>query len=411
MLQISFPSDGARRFDEAHYVPASLDTLQGIAANAEHPPLPKILGAMGIAAFGNNWFGWRFPVVIMQILALYLFYRIAKRLLGDPWALGGTMLLAFDPVFFIHGGALLIDMPSFLFGFLAIELYLQKRFGWSAVSMGLALLSREMSMFYFATLAVYHFAKNKNAVRSALKVGARYTLVALLVFASLLWVYDAVYMPASSVSLTDYVSKDVVMGPNGTALTTVFVTSQSTSRELMWNPVQHVLFIARYHGPQGIVIDVPYAPYQYAWNWILPVDPFNSPTYYRVDVTVASGSSTRDYAPIWYVAQANPALWYGIWPVIIGLAYAFTRKIETATSLLITSGIALNYVPWVALSMLVRRIGFNYYMIWTLPFIALGLAFVYSLLPNKWGSKVLTLNIMIALAFFLFFFPVHPMPT
>jgi 4-amino-4-deoxy-L-arabinose transferase-like glycosyltransferase len=426
MIQIAFPSDGSMIFDEAHYVPASVATLDGIAANAEHPPLPKIIGAIGIALLGNNWFGWRFPQVLMQIAALYIFYLIARRLLGDPWALGATMLLGLDTVFFIHGGALLIDMPAFLFSFLAIELYFRKHYWLSAGSMGLAFLAREMSIFYFLALAVYHLGANWNwkslkAMKPAFKLGVKYTFLALMIFGSTLWAYDLHYQPPMSTSVTNYVNANIVLGPNGTALTTVYMTIQSTSKDVIWNPIQHVEFIYRYHGPQGMnFINETYAPYLYAWNWVLPVDvasnlqvafdPFNSPTYFRVDVTVSKGATVTHYIPIWYRAQANLALWYGIWPGIVGLAWAFKRRKQRLTALFLAVGIVGNFTPWLALSVLVRRIGFNYYMIYTLPFVALALAFMWKQLPERYGKKVLALNVIAALAFFLYFFPVHPMP-
>jgi len=416
MIQIAFPSDGSMIFDEAHYVPASLETLQGVAANAEHPPLPKIIGAIGIALFGNNWFGWRFPQVLMQIAALYIFYLIGRRFLGDPWALGATMLLGLDTVFFIHGGALLIDMPAFLFGFLGFELYFRKHYWMSATSMGLAFLSREMSLFYFLVLAVYHLGANwswkaPKTMKPALKLGIKYTLLTLLVFGSTLWAYDLAYKPAMSTSVTNYVNANIVLGPNGTAVTTIYTTFQSTSKDIIWNPIKHLEFIYRYHGPEGMnFINMTYAPYLYAWNWILPVDPFNSPTYYRVDVTVSQGPITMHYVPIWYQAQANLALWYAIWPAIIGLAWAFIQKRKNLTALFLAVGIAANFSPWLLLSLLVRRIGFNYYMIYTLPFIALAVAFTWRELPDKYGKAILALNVLAALAFFLYFFPIHPMP-
>ena len=425
MIQIAFPSDGSMIFDEAHYVPASLSTLQGIGANAEHPPLPKIIGAIGIGLLGNNWFGWRFPQVLMQIAALYIFYLIARRFLGDPWALGATMLLGLDTVFFIHGGALLIDMPSFLFCFLAIELYFRKHYRMSATAMGLALLSREMSLFYFLVLATYHLAANWNwksfkSMKPALKLGLKYSLLCLLVFGGTLWAYDLAYRPVQSTSITNYVNANIIIGPNGTAITTIYTTVQSISNDYIWNPIQHLEFIYRYHGPQGMIINETYRPYQYAWNWVLPIDvhpnlqvgfdPFNSPTYYRVDVAVSQGSIVNHYIPIWYQAQANLALWYAIWPAIVGLAWAFIKKRERLTALLLAVGIAANFSPWLALSILVRRIGFNYYMIYTLPFIALAAAFTWRELPEKYGGKVLALNLLVALVFFLYFFPVHPMP-
>jgi 4-amino-4-deoxy-L-arabinose transferase-like glycosyltransferase len=310
----------------------------------------------------------------MQVAALYLFYLIAKRFLGDPWALSATMILGFDTVFFIHGGALLIDMPSFLFSFLAIELYFRKRYGWSATSMGLAFLSREMSIFAFVTLAAYHLAANKSRLRAALKLGLRYTLLALLVFGSLLWLYDLSYRPPVATYVTDVLSQNVLVDANGIPVSTVTSTIQITSQDVIWNPIQHVLFIYRYHGPGGIVLAAPYAPYQYAWNWILPIDPFNSPTYYGVSVMISTPTGIQEYSPISYVAQANLALWYGIWPAIVGLIVAFKQKKEWATALFMGVGIASNYAPWLTLSLLTRRIGFNYYMIYTLPYIALALS-------------------------------------
>jgi len=448
MLQIAFPSDGSMIFDEAHYVPASVATLNGIAANAEHPPLPKIIGAIGIALLGNNWFGWRFPSVLMELAFLYIFYLIAKRFFGDPWALGATMLLGLDTVFFIHGGTLLIDMPMFLFGFLAVELYFRKHYVLSAASMGLAFTAREMSIFLFAALGIYHLYVNRKSLKPGLKLGLRYTLIALLIFGVLMEAYDLGYQPAQAISVTNSVNANIVLNATGKPITTIYSTSASTSKDLILNPIQHVLFIVHYHGPGGIIINEPYAPYQFAWNWILPFDPVpyngtyyspdpignvngidSAPTYFRVDVAVTTGGVTNHYTPIWYHAQANLALWYAFWPALIGLVYAIyrgkgRREVESvtehasevgakdlrSTSIFILSGLILNYVPWLALSVLVRRIGFNYYMIYTLPFVALGVVLAWKLLPERIGKVALFLNVLLALGFFIWFFPVHPMP-
>ncbi len=404
MLQIAFPSNGSLVFDETYYVPASLKTLQGIDVNPAHPPLPKIIGALGIAAFGNNWFGWRFPQVIMQLAVLYLFYLIARRFLGNPWALGATMLLALDPVFFIHGGLLLIDMPSFLFGFLAIELYFRRHYGWSAASLGLAFLSREMAMFTFATLALYHLFVNRHSLKPALKIGLRYTLIALLVFASLFWIYDAAYRPVATTSITNYVYPTINVSPNGTALTTIFSTSQSTSQELITNPIQHLLYIENVQVTLGL--NASDEPFFHPLLWILPVDPFNSPTYFSTSYITTSGGIRTQYIPIWYRPQASLPLWYGIWLVAAAVAFAFTRRKEVETAFFIAVGIASNYLPWAILDMISHKIGFNYYMIYTLPFIALGLGFTFKML--RWGKALLAVYVLAGLAFFLWFFPVRP---
>jgi hypothetical protein len=75
------------------------------------------------------------------------------------------------------------------------------------------------------------------------------------------------------------------------------------------------------------------------------------------------------------------------------------------------TGILANYLPSVGLSLVTRRLGFNYYMLYVLPFVALGLAFAWKyLLPKEYGRQVLAFNVFVALIFFLLFFPVRPMP-
>jgi len=421
MLQIAFPSDGSMIFDEAHYIPASLKTLEWQGANAEHPPLPKMVGAIGIWLLGNNWFGWRFPQVVMQVAVLYLFYLIARRFSGERWALAGTMILGFDTIFFIHGGALLIDMPSFLFGLLALELYFRKRYNWSAASMGLGFLAREMSIFYFAALGVYHLTKNWRTVKPMLKLGLRYTLIALVVFGSLLWWYDLQFQVYSGMSVTNMVSQNIVLGPSTTGnttglvpVTTIIKTVQLTSKEMVWNPVQHVLFIWHYHGPTGMVIPTSTQPWTYPWNWILPTAPWDAPTYFRVDVAVSAGAESKHYIPIWYLAQPNLFLWYSFIPVIAGLVWLWRRQPTKHPQIaFVLAGLLVNFLPWVISRLLWERLGFNYYMIWALPYVACGLAMVCSNLPPRFakvGKLIMIIGVIYSVASFIWFFPVRPMP-
>lgn len=413
MLQIAFPSDGSMVFDEAYYVPASLMTLAGEAANLEHPPLGKLIGAVGIALFGNNWFGWRFPQVVISTVGLYLFYLVAKRLLGgDPWALGATILLGLDTVFFIHGGILLLDGPAFMLGLLTLELYFRKKYWWSAVSMGLAFFDREFMVFVFVTLIVYHIAVNRGALKQAVKFLSRYTLASLLVLFVLLWAYDIHFQPALATTIMSNINTNVALDQTGQPVTTIIQTFVSTSSDIMWNPVQNIMFMLNYHGPQGIVLNETAAhAYEHPLFWILPVDPFDSATYYSVAVTVAAGNAVNEYIPIWYRAQPNLPLWYGIWPAALGLALAFIRRKQWETALFMAVGIGSNYLPWLILDMLVRRIGFNYYYIYTLPFIALGLVFAIKMLPTNRAKIILASYVIAELVFFIWFFPVRPIGT
>ena len=421
MIQIPFPPRDTI-FDESYYIPASQQTLQGIGANPEHMPLPKIIGAISIALLGNNWFGYRFPQVVMQIIALYLFYLVARRFLGSPWGLGATMLLGFDTVFFIHGGALLLDMPLFVFAFLAFELYFRQHYWASAVAMGVAAFSRETAIWYFLPLAIYHvyhnYHLNKQLLKRALIIGLRYSLIALLVFVSLLWAYDVAFHPAMGTTYTTIYTTVYVWGGNSTArhvVSTYVSTSVSASSQLITNPVQHLSWLLHYH--TSFQLNESYAPYDYAYNWISPIAlngnhsliMFNTAYYYRLDVFVTYNGTTTDYAPIWYQEQGNLALWYGIWPAMGFLIYGLIRKPQDRpTALFIMTGILATYLPWVVYNLIGNLFQFNYYMIWSLPFIAMGLAFAWKQLPKKYGTTVLALNVTLAFVFFLWFFPIRP---
>ena len=171
----------------------------------------------------------------------------------------------------------------------------------------------------------------------------------------------------------------------------------------------------------GIVIHEPYAPYQFAWNWVLPFDPFpfngsyhapdpfNSATYYRVDVNITSSTGSQHLIPVWYNAQPNLPVWYGFWAALVASGYALVKRREVEAAVLILSGILLTFVPSLILSTVTRRLGFDYYFLYVLPFVTFGLAYAWKMLPEKYGKTVFVINIIAALAFFIWFFPVRPL--
>ena len=88
-------------FDEAYYVPAARDILNGVSSNPEHPFLGKAWISLGIATFGDNWFGWRIVPVSFSLLSLIVFYFVSKKFLGEKLATYSTALLGFENIFFI----------------------------------------------------------------------------------------------------------------------------------------------------------------------------------------------------------------------------------------------------------------------------------------------------------------------
>jgi len=430
MLQIGFPggtgtcasasSSYQCVFDEAYVVQDAVNLLHGIGTG--RLPLPSMFGALGISIFGNDPFGWRIFAVLLQVGALYFFFLIMKRFLGEKWGLGATMLLGFDTVFFIHGGLLLNDNTMFFFALGATELYLRKRYWISAVMMGFALLSREMIIFWAIALLIYHLYVNRQALKPALKIGLKYAIIAFGLFFIILSAYDVAVHPvaSTSVAVSQYIN---VEESNGTAFTTITSASTSTSFQYISNAIQHIHYIIVSFGP-GAYINAggAYEPYKDPLSWIEPFVFYNgtlqnafwvTDSYLTTTVTTTVNNVVvSTYQIHYYTYQDNPAVWYGFIPGVIACCYALYKKKETEAAMYCLAGAVVNYTPWLLLGIFdSTRTGFNFYYIYVLPFSAMGFTFFFKQLPPKYGRPLMALDLLIAAAFFIWFFPVHGLIT
>lgn len=419
MLQIPFPVDG-KIFDEAHYVPASEATLKGIPANAEHPPLPKIIGAIGIALLGDNWFGWRFPQVLFHLGAIYLIFLIAKRFMGERLALVSASLYSLDIVTFIHGGALLLDASSIFFMLLAVELYFRKRWLSSAFFFGISFISREMGALYFISLIGYHIIENRSKIfsltqlKASLKNGTMKKALAFLLVVALVtlmgyWAYDVTYKPATGTIQNVIIGKVVVM--NGTIPINTVTTTQTKTipTGIMDNPISNIQFILNYQiiGGGVIRINETYQPWHIARNWILPIEPFKAPIYFSLVRSIGD----KVTALIEYTSIGTLPIWYSIWFVMpILIMTMIQHKDKASFGWLILLLFWANYTPYLILDIITQthRIGFNYYFIYSIPALVLGIPYAILHLPVSNDVKKLIIGIFLVTCtiFFLLYFPV-----
>ena len=87
LINVSQPTDGGTPiFDEKHYAPQAWQMLQngGVEDNpgyglVVHPPVGKMLIAIGEAMFGYNGLGWRFTGAVAGVVVVVLVARIARR--------------------------------------------------------------------------------------------------------------------------------------------------------------------------------------------------------------------------------------------------------------------------------------------------------------------------------------------
>jgi dolichyl-phosphate-mannose-protein mannosyltransferase len=115
LWDISYPAD--RVFDEAYYPPEAREILElGYEYNRGytfivHPPLGKLLIAIGEQLFGYDSFGWRVPSAIAGTIAVVVLTRLARRLTGSTLlGLVAGLLLALDGFSFSLGRIGLLDV-------------------------------------------------------------------------------------------------------------------------------------------------------------------------------------------------------------------------------------------------------------------------------------------------------------
>ena len=402
---ISFPQDGFI-FDEAHYVPAAIKTLNLEPANAEHTPLAKIIIALSIAVFGNYWFAWRFPIVIMSIVSLYIFYLLSRRFMTDHYALYATAFLSFNIIYFVHGSIFVLDMPAILFGLLGIHLYFSQRYSYSALSFGLSFLMKELGLFFLGTMLIYHLLTHfKVPNLNQIKKVAGFLLVILLVSGGGLWIYDFVFKPTTGASVFTNAQLTLVKDTNGTVLTTITTLNNITSFAYITNPVEHLKFSWNYFSglsPNIITSDTDYRP---PWSWILPIgNIFNSPKY--LSVTVSYGDVSKIILN--WVSQISPTVDYLYIPILLTAVHQAFKGKNKKEGILLSSWLSISYIPWLILGLFVQRMTFNYYYIYTIPALALGIPLFWSkIIKNeKTRNIILFTHLSLTFLFFLYFFPV-----
>jgi dolichyl-phosphate-mannose-protein mannosyltransferase len=134
-------------------LPATCDKLEPVFV--VHPPVAKLLMAVGIRIFGYNAWGWRVAPALFGSLSVLVMYLIARRLWGSRWlAAGAALLLGVEGLQFVQSRLAMLDIFLSFFILLGIWLLLEDRArapGWeglrwwrlaSGVAFGLAVSSK-----------------------------------------------------------------------------------------------------------------------------------------------------------------------------------------------------------------------------------------------------------------------------
>ena len=104
----------------------------------------------------------------------------------------------------------------------------------------------------------------------------------------------------------------------------------------------------------------------------------------------------------------TPTIAYMLIPVLGVALWNLAKKKDRQLSLFYIAWITATYLPWLIFGIFVQRMTFNYYFIYTIPALALGIPYLWDNLPLSSKNKKIGLlaHLAVTVAFFFVFYPV-----
>lgn len=320
-------------FDETYYAVWAKDYLERVAFFDVHPPLAKLLVAVGIQLFGDHALGWRIVPALLGSLLVPLTFGITRRLFGDDphrdrIALLAAFLIAFDGLMLVVTRLALIEgvvLTLSLLTYWSFLYYLDAQSSWSAIRRflllcfccGLVVATKWTGLAVVGALALWAIIYRKRLPRiHPLVALAGFALVPALYIGSFAWnVHEGGFLA--------YV--------------------------IDWH---HQAW--QYHAHLGA--DHPYESRW--WSWLLLVRPVWY--FYESSVEAVQG----------IIALGNPAIWWSATLSLFASVVLVLRKRLQHPLLLPLIAFLATYVPWI----FIGRLQFQYYIAQGLPFFVMMLA-------------------------------------
>jgi len=362
-------------FDEIYHVRTAYEHLENVYPyEISHPPLGKLIIALGITLFGFNPFGWRFMGTLFGTLMLPVMYCFIKNLFGKrSAAVCGTLLLAFDFMHFTqtriatidsYGVFFILTMYWFFYRYLTVPKDAPFRKSvlplfFSGLFFGLGAASKWIVLYGGAGLAVLWLLN----VIFRMVDAVRENQVSKFGF----WLMKTVAVCIPFFVVIPGVIYYLSYIPYGLA------SGLSLREGMLWSKhywsifLENQQFMFGYHSQ--LVSTHPYSSFWY--QWISDARPI---LYYR--------SYSEDYLAKSAISSfGNPLVWWGgLLAMLCMLHRTIARR--DGKALFILLGYLAQLLPWVFIS----RIVFIYHYFPSTVFLILAVSYVFSTVWER-GSK------------------------
>jgi dolichyl-phosphate-mannose--protein O-mannosyl transferase len=355
-------------FDEVYHAKTALQYLQR-AEPVEwvHPPMAKLLIAIGVWLFGYHAWAWRLIPALFGIALAPVFFLLARHVLSrERAALLAAVLLLTDGVYLVQSRIAMTNIFAVFFQVLSALLIV--RVGRAerlplggmlaaGLALGFAIATRWTSLWAAGFLGAVLLAMRGRRLFRPREMAA--TVLAFLVLP--IAIYLVSYQPL------EYLRPGLPPWQTWKDLWALQVE--------VWN----------YHA--HLTADHPYFSAWYTWPWLY------RPTWYHFQQ--AEGTVRG------IVAMGNPALWWVSVPVSLW-ALATGARDRDPRRLFSGAGFFALYLPW---GLSPRTLNYNHYLFEAIPYACLSLGL---LLDRHWdgrGKPLARGYVALAMALFLFFYP------
>lgn len=398
-------------FDEIYHPRTAYEHIHNIKPYENtHPPLGKLIIAIGIKLFGMNPFGWRIMGNLFGIAMVPIMYVFGKRLFKrTEYAFMTSLLFTFDFMHFAqtriatidtYGVFFIILMYYYMYRYISMSFYREplgqtlKPLFLSGLFFGIGAASKWIVLYGGAGLAVLFFAslfrryREFEAAGEALKPEASWGLKPEEQAA-----YGKIrrrFLPAAAQTVLWCIPFFVIIP--GIIYSASFIPYMMVPGEgfSLGNLISYQRDMWNYHSK--LVATHGFAsPW---WEWPFMIKPI---WFYSGQSLLPEGKVSS------IVSMGNPAVWW-LGTLAVVLVIIMTWKRRDKGMLVVLTAFFSQYVPW----MLVTRLTFIYHFFAMVPFLVLCLVYIFKTMNEEWGvrrwANWLYMGVVVGL--FILFYPV-----
>lgn len=378
-----------------------------------------------VSVIGDNWFSWRFPIVLFGMVFLYFNYKVIEHLKNKKMALLATGILCFSPLIFTHSSLLLRDIPVMALGFMALYFYFKQKYYFSALLIGLSALIKETAIFFLIFVVLHYVVTNYKNLGSQIRSKKLKTpfISCMILFTSFLipiTIYD------NTVNVLEYTTShpEYLYYDENSELKAEPFSIRHTNSTLLALSVNDFNYMDKVNDPIHHLSLLFTKGYYFGsdngnefFASFLPVEDHGSVSISSdgVTETFLMGDFVKHYTDFptsWNQSAINYSWWHIAFYSCIGLiTYSLYVKIKNKTPLpseikILVCGIVSFFIPFLVIVDL--RHTYAYYIIYYLPIMAFGLVLVVHKIPIPKIKLIVTLGFFIViLSNFMWMFPVN----